>query len=313
LQHSCRGVCSAEDKYLYDLNGYLVVRGVLTDKELSAANAAIDSHKNDSKERTGTLRNTPTGTDIAMAGDGSLGRQDLGGCLEWGSQSAVFRSILTHPQLVPYYEALMGTGYRMDHLPLIILQDKGSEGFALHGGRIDHTGSYAPHLAYSFAHGVMHNPLLGVSVQLCDHGPGDGGFVVLKGSHKANLPTPARLMMGKAEFAEHLQQPVTKAGDVVFFSEGTVHGAMAWTAEHQRRVALYRFAPSTCAYARMYHPEWPSSITEGLTEAQRAVLEPPYSVRLDRPAVQHDGSVKALSRPAHKKAFDKAVFGHPYF
>ena len=46
---------------------------------------------------------------------------------------------------------------------------------------------------------------------------------------------------------EHVYQPVTKAGDVVFFSEATVHGAAPWTAEHQRRIALYRFAPSEIA------------------------------------------------------------------
>ncbi len=31
--------------------------------------------------------------------------------------------------------------------------------------------------------------------------------------------------------AEYILQPATKAGDVVLFSEGTVHGAMGWTSD----------------------------------------------------------------------------------
>jgi len=238
---------------------------------------------------------------------------DLGGCLEWGEESKVFRSILAHPKLLPYYRMLMGHGYRMDHLPLLIAQDQGSEGFALHGGRIDHTGHYAPHLAYSYNYGVMHNPLLGVSLQLCDHGPGDGGFVVLKGSHKSNFPTPESLANGAPEFAEHLDQPITSAGDVLLFSEGTVHGAAAWMPKHQRRVALYRFSPATCAYSRSYTPSWPKDMLDDLSEAEAAVCEPPYSQRLDRPVLHADGSLEVLSRAKYKKEFDRNVFGNSEF
>ena len=44
------------------------------------------------------------------------------------------------------------------------------------------------------------------------------------------------------------------AGDVLFFSEATVHGAMAWTAEHERRGAW----PGNpwglgCDYPIIYH------------------------------------------------------------
>jgi ectoine hydroxylase-related dioxygenase (phytanoyl-CoA dioxygenase family) len=45
-----------------------------------------------------------------------------------------------------------------------------------------------------------------------------------------------------ADFAEHVHSPSTKAGDVVIWSEATVHGATPWRAARQRRIALYRFA-----------------------------------------------------------------------
>lgn len=56
-------------------------------------------------------------------------------------------------------------------------------------------------------------------------------------------------------YREHVQQVVSDPGDVIIWSEGTVHGALPWMNDHQRRVALFRFAPSTCAYGRSYMEE----------------------------------------------------------
>lgn len=126
-------------------------------------------------------------------------------------------------------------------------------------------------------------------------------------------------MVDGEAYSEYIQQPATKAGDVVLFSEGTVHGALPWTsASRQRRVCLYRFAPATNAYGRSYfgHGEgngWPEKIYDDLTDAQRAVLEPPYANRLDRPNMESDGSVTITTRSARKKQHDRDVFGTKYF
>eukprot|EP00929_Paragymnodinium_shiwhaense_P090278 TRINITY_DN50434_c0_g1_i1.p1 TRINITY_DN50434_c0_g1~~TRINITY_DN50434_c0_g1_i1.p1 ORF type:complete len:333 (-),score=52.54 TRINITY_DN50434_c0_g1_i1:131-1129(-) len=301
-----------EERFFFDLNGFIILRGVLSPQEVKAANAAIDAHKQDICERMGELRNTKAGS--PLSGDGKSGRRDLAGIMEWpGQDSVVFKSLLAHPKLVPYLLELLGDGYRMDHLPFVILQNKGSEGFSLHGGPLNAKGKLNPTLQYRCEDGAFYNSLMAMSVQLSDHGPGDGGFCAVRGSHKMKFPMPAAFQHGEA-FQEHLYQPVTKAGDVVFFSEATVHGAMPWTADHERRVALYRFAPCTSAYGRAYYPEWPSAMLEGLTPAQRAVLEPPYALRLDRPLVRAGSDeVTIQSRSEAKKAFDREVFKTQYF
>jgi hypothetical protein len=139
-------------------------------------------------------------------------------------------------------------------------------------------------------------------------------------------------MVDGQSHSEFIRQPATKAGDVVLFSEGTVHGALPWTCqERQRRACLYRFAPATMAYGRSYfgHPTaddeknggkavnnaggWPIAMYHGLTEAERVVLEPPYNTRLDRPSVKQDGSVEITTRSARKKQHDREVFGTKYF
>ena len=327
---------SRHEKFLFDLNGFLIVRNVFTPEEIKAANAAVDANVASMRARDAdALRNAKSGTPFSASGP----RKDMGGMLWWPrEQSAVFRSVLTHPKLVPYYTALLGEGYRMDHQPLLIAQDADSEGFSLHGGPISGddgvpNGRFNPELQYRCVNGDMWNSLLAVSVQLCDHNEGEGGFVVVRGSHKLNLPVPADFanVEGSEEFEDHLYQPATKAGDVVFFSEATVHGAMPWRAKHQRRIALYRFAPANMGYGRGYLDVPESSLAQ-LTELERAVVEPPYAVRLERPLVTPEnaavstagaaevgdedaggGRTLKRARSEAKKDHDRKTIGTGYF
>ena len=311
-----------DDIYLFDLNGYIIVRNVLTKTEVEQANKIISKKVENMVERSDpALRNTVAGT--AFSGVGH--RKDLGGVLEWGTDSRIFKSILAHPKLLPYFHTFLGKGFRMDHLPFCIIQDSDSEGFQLHGGSIDcTTGTYNPHLAYSYVHGTIQCALLGCNVMLVDHNEGDGGFCVVPGSHKSNFKMPSGMVDGERN-SNFIVQPATRAGDVVLFSEGTVHGAKAWKSSQQRRTCLYRFAPATHAYGRSYyHPledngeggqmGWPSAMYEDMTDAERAVLEPPYANRLDRPNINDDGtSVEMTTRLDRKKEHDRAVFQTKYF
>lgn len=102
---------SLEDKYLFDLNGYIVVRGVLTSEAVSEMNAVIDRKSTAMLERCAELRNTSAGS--VLEGDGLSCRKDLGGILEWGEDSRYFREILDHPTLVPYFHSFLGKGFRM--------------------------------------------------------------------------------------------------------------------------------------------------------------------------------------------------------
>lgn len=308
------GGLTEEQKYLFDTNGYLVVKGVLSPEEVKAANAAIDIHRGEFLGRHGaTLRNTQD--DSPLQGDLVTPREDLGGHLGWPIEdSRVFRSILDHPNLAPYYHDLVGEGYRLDHSPLLVIQSKGSEGFTLHGGARTSDGHYNHTLAYSCVDGRIRNALLGAAVQLTDVNEGDGGFAIIKGSHKSSFACPQDITLLRSG-KEHVYQPVTKAGDVVLFSEATCHGTFPWTATNERRMALFRFSPSTCAYGRAYL-NWPQHYVEGMTETQLAVMQPAYNVRLDRPMVTRkgsDGGVKVGRRDAVKRDFDEQVFKTKHF
>lgn len=307
-------------RFLFDLNGYIVIRNVLSAEELAQANAAIDRHRGEFAERSEDIvRNTPSGTRKELAGDGTTGRLDLGGMLGWSEKQDrdVFRQMLVHEKLVPYFHMLLGTGYRLDHSPLVICQKYGSEGFSLHGGPVLEDGQMNRDLLYACHGEQVHNSLVAASFQLSDHNQGDGGFCVVRGSHKMNFPMSPEMKNGEDEefLRDYVVQPETKAGDVVIFSEATVHGSLAWTVENrERRIALYRFAPSNFAYARGYSEGWPSSYLDGMTPEQLGVMCPPYNSRFDRPLLDEFGkSANPKTRDPEKKAFDKKVFGVEYF
>jgi hypothetical protein len=115
----------------------------------------------------------------------------MGGMLEWDQPECdFFRNILAHPTLIPYLHTFVGKGYRLDHSPLLISMKEGSEGHTLHGGAVSETGGPAWNIAYDCRQGNIRTQLLTVSVNLTATGPGDGGFCIVPGSHKANFPTP---------------------------------------------------------------------------------------------------------------------------
>eukprot|EP00020_Sapocribrum_chincoteaguense_P007888 CAMPEP_0170749620 /NCGR_PEP_ID=MMETSP0437-20130122/10490_1 /TAXON_ID=0 /ORGANISM="Sexangularia sp." /LENGTH=305 /DNA_ID=CAMNT_0011088551 /DNA_START=65 /DNA_END=979 /DNA_ORIENTATION=- len=301
-----------EQKFLFDLNGFLVLKSALSASEVKSLNDAIDAHAGRAVPREGVLRNT--------AGESSFRapatRRDLGGLLTLpGEAGTAFRSLLAHPKLKPALVELCGSGYRLDHQPLVLLQDPNSEGFSLHGGPLSHhdgvgSAPFNPELQYRSQGGAIWNSLLAMQVILSPVPAGAGGFCAIRGSHKLNFPVPADWMrsVGGTPLAEHVATFEAEPGDVIFFSEATVHGAMPWRADHERRVALYRFAPANFSYGRGYLNEW-AAAAEVATAEEAAVLQPPYAPRLDRPIVSPtDTTVTTQHRAKEKVEHDTKVF-----
>ena len=272
-----------DEIYLFDLNGYVVVEGVLDADEIAAANAAIDHYADNINERVG---------EMSLSGDsktlvGTSGRGDMGGMLSWPSPwREPFRAMLSHPRIVPYLNQIVGPGFRMDHSPGLITMEKGSEGHTLHGSSGPH---FDPNQYYIYRDGRMHNGLIVAAWQLADANPGDGGLSLIPGSHKANFACPPEIK--RWERRQELVRTITcRAGDVVIFTEAVTHGAVPWRAEHQRRSLLYRYSPGNIAYVGGYAP-WPDEMRDGMTPEQLAILERPYHQRLQRPKIDDAGKL----------------------
>lgn len=309
---------SRAQKYIFDTAGYFIIRGALSEAEVNAANIAIDSHIADLHERKNELRcnSLYDRKSSALDGDGKTGRFDMAGMLAWQTPHCTpFRDLLVHPSLRPILNEVLGTGYRLDHSPLVIGMQKGSNGHTLHGGAIDPSSNQpAWNIAYECRNQAIRAQLLTVSVALTDVNAGDGGFCVVPGSHKSNFVPPDELRHFE-DYTDMVQQPVLKRGDVLFFTEAALHGTLPWTSDLPRRTLIYRFSPATMAYGRGYTPSWAPEITAGMSAAQLAVMEPPYNLRMNRPSVDSDTGemVQPQPRAAFKVEFDEKVFGTKYY
>jgi ectoine hydroxylase-related dioxygenase (phytanoyl-CoA dioxygenase family) len=271
------------EKYFYDINGYLVVRDFLTPAEVDALNAAFDANRHRMTED----RNSNTGGSPTLAG---RKRGYFDGMLTWEQPwCQPFRDLLAHPKIIPYLNTLHGRGWRMDHSPFALFSTAGEEGLILHGPGHNYFGL----AAYHYKNGQMRTGMVVFQYQLADVNEGDGGFCCIPGSHKANYPLPAAVR-NYQEDQDWVVNPACKKGDLLIFDEATTHGTLPWKAAHERRSLLYRYSPHYLHYAGGYHittfPAW----VEELTEAQRAVLEPPY--HYNRPVIEDDGVTVTRSR-----------------
>lgn len=107
------GGLSPSQKYLFDLNGYLVLRNAFSSEQVAAANKAVDVHLHTLHERQGELRTSGLygRESVHLAGDGKTGRFDMGGMLGWEKPHCEpFRELLCHPSLAPVLTDLLGVG-----------------------------------------------------------------------------------------------------------------------------------------------------------------------------------------------------------
>lgn len=207
---------NAKEKYLLDVQGYLVIEKVLNNQQLTDMNRAIDERQ-------------------------SRGESVQQGFLEWGESD--FRDLINDPIISPYLKDILGNHYRLDH-EYAIMHRKGADKLSLHGGG----NPYDPGQYYQVRQGNIYSGLTVVSYALTDIGTDDGGFCCIPGSHKAAFPLPESYR----EYEEigpvvHVPQ---KAGDVLIFTEALTHGTLPWKGMHERRSLLYKFSPSMIAWAK---------------------------------------------------------------
>ncbi|NKB66131.1 MAG: hypothetical protein GKR89_03635 [Candidatus Latescibacteria bacterium] len=256
-----------EQKYLFDLTGYLVLRQVLTPDEVAVMNQGIDRHI----DQLEPLAQSTSAHSQTL--QGTQRRHDLGGMLAWERPwCEPFRRLLAHPVVKPCLETVLGAGYRLDHGPGLIAMNRGAEGCTMHGGGVERTDLSE---VYIFNNGRIMTGLTVVEFLLADEGPGDGGVAVIPGSHKANIACPESIRMWE-KYREQVVEVNGKAGDAIMFTETLTHGTLPWTAAHQRRALLYKFSPGVTSYGSGAHEvAYPDYIGD-MSEEERAVMEAPH-------------------------------------
>ena len=235
-----------EDRYLFDLQGYLTVPDALSPEAVDELNDAVDE----------------------LVGRG-MGRDET--TRRWTellAQSRVFRDLVDNPRVLPILEELLGPGLRLDHEYIdLIRSGLGPIGARLHGGATP----FDPVQYYRSADGHLRNGLMVAAYNLKDVGPDDGGFACVPGSHKAAFPFPEDWK--DLSNLRPCVRPVTgPAGTAIIFTEALTHGTLPWRGSDERRTVFYKYSPEPLAWSRRYYvpDDYPD-----LTETQRNLLRPP--------------------------------------
>ena len=234
-----------EEKFRFDLEGYLVIPGVLSAAECTALSAQCDQHWPRQTE-DGPFRRT---ADVS----------------KWGES---FLNLMDHPKVLPYLIELIGPRLRADHDYSIFMRAD-APGQLLHGGPF----LYETDHWYRYNDGAMRNGLMVISWALTDSNSGDGGFVCVPGSHKTNfikhLPEDVR---AQQRVPEYVRQPVLKAGDVVVFTEALMHGTATWKSSVERRALLFKYSPPHSSWAKLPYnlDDYPQA-----TDQQKRLMAPP--------------------------------------
>ncbi|MEM7131108.1 MAG: phytanoyl-CoA dioxygenase family protein [Chloroflexota bacterium] len=229
------------------LQGYLVVKDVLTSTAVAAMNAQADdafpASGNDEEDK---FRRTSYVS-------------------RWGPD---FQNLIDHPKMLPYLVGLLGPKVRVDH-DYCIFMNKGASRGRLHGGETDRAGDHW----YKYRDGVMRYGLTVVTFFLSEAAEGDGGFCCIPGSHKSNFVDSLPEDVRHYERVPHyVLQPAVEAGDALIFTEALMHGTMRWTASHERRALLYKYSPGHSAWSQAYYnpADYPNA-----TEQQIRMMAPP--------------------------------------
>ncbi len=215
----------------WDLCGHLVLRGVMDEDWLEAANQAIDSTPD--RIHTG---GSAAGDSKPLAGTG-VGRSGMSDPWQLPAPyGEPFQRMIAHPALVQRLNWIMGSGFEC-MMCSGFLSGKGSSGHFLHANGTP--AKVANH--YRQQNGRAYSEFVNVAWQLRDVTRADGGFVCVPGTHKTSYPMPECIKNCDDEMGlvRHVEM---KAGDVLLFlASAQTHGAYPWTGEQNRRMIFFQY------------------------------------------------------------------------
>jgi Phytanoyl-CoA dioxygenase (PhyH) len=236
------------DEYLFDLQGFVLIRGALSAAEVAEGNRLIDT----------IPRSVPRG-----GWHGWVQREDHPehrgiSYQQVYEMGGVFERMIDHPSHINYVMRFVDGQHTFDmhHGPLFIdehfftIRGPG-EAIPLHAGGHD----TCKRITYGFKGNRFACGQVNVLTAFTDIGPGDGATMVIPGSHKSNITHPAFKRPtrqnewgdgggGSVDGVEGAIEVHMKAGDAIVFVDSTCHGSAKRVNPGERRITVYRYGSS---------------------------------------------------------------------
>ena len=249
-----------EQRYFFDVTGYLHLEGVLHRSELHSAQEAAQRYID-----------TP-GTDLPSG----FKCESKGTYLHGFAFDKSLEALTLHPSFWPLVVELTNDRPRLTTGNLRDQTHEESYFGRLHCAREGGGGPEMP--TYFVQDSRMYSNFLVVFVYLTDVFPSDGGLIVVPGSHKSQLPRPDGLFAPNSDTEVTDPEPppavtniTPKAGDVVIISEMLTHGVLIWKPQDRsRRFLLLRYMSQFSAYS--VFETFPKEIEDRLSPETRELI-----------------------------------------
>ena len=264
---------TAWEDYLFDLQGYLVLKNVVSSELIAEINETVDEWlalQEAGHKWIGHVRCSDPepvkGPDIKFKN-----------IIEGGP---AFEALIDNPNWLEYVKRYVdndGLYIWANHLSVT---RKGSY-VPIHSG--GHNKSYRTSFRYHNDNFYCGN--FNVLLALNDIGPGDGGTMIVPGSHKCNLQSPLikekngqhKNVVELTEMTPYLKEMHLDAGDAVIFTDACTHGASVRTNEGERRILIYRYTAFWMKSADGFEPS--EELLARLTPERRKIVRPIVPIR----------------------------------
>jgi ectoine hydroxylase-related dioxygenase (phytanoyl-CoA dioxygenase family) len=252
---------SIEERFLFDLQGFLILRGVLSADECACLADRLQAleFQEFADEWQAALapgvngRPTREQQVLHQIRYNGLPRLD-----------AAFDRLIDHPGVLPYVQAFVGEPQLINTWSIAKSQHCPRGGW--------HRG--VPTTDYSYKDGVIRSRMFNTVYFLTDNGLDDGCMVALPGSHKSNFDLAWRDYTG-------LETPgvvpvLGKAGDVLIFSEALMHDGLPKSSEGIRVNLYYNYVHAHYNVmmrepTNAHHFYFPPEVRQRFTQEQRAL------------------------------------------
>jgi Protein involved in biosynthesis of mitomycin antibiotics/polyketide fumonisin len=265
--------CTDMERYLFDLNGFIILRGALSPDEVAACNDTLDEVQD--FVGAGWHGHVRLFNDPARQ-EGLILQQVY-------EAGPVWERMIDHPSWFAKAVHFIGSddpeNFDGHHGPAFIDECFASvrgpgQALRLHSG--GHVGTIRTQ--YRFHAGKFHCGQVNVLVALNDIGPGDGATMVIPGSHKSHLRHPQTVAVdrrdeqGSVDGIAGAVEVHLEAGDALMFVDAIMHGSARRVNPGQRRMTVYRYGPS---WGYFRHPLRPSeALLARLTPQRRRIVMP---------------------------------------
>ena len=243
------------EDYLFDLSGYLVLEKAISTDHIHQLNTDLDPYVS---MKLGEWRQNVH----------RLKEHEIHNIIEVGES---FERLIDHPSWLDHIDRYVGSDGLFIDEAFVNVRGKGGE-TRLHSG----AHKRRVRTQFRFHNNEFRCGQIVLLLALTDIAVGDGGTMVIPGSHKSNLIHPAfndeSIRSGSAEEIEGTIEVCLNAGDALLFVDCIAHGSAKRRNDGDRRIVIYRYGPRWGHSRYGYEPS--SSLLERLTKERRKIIQP---------------------------------------